>query len=179
MEWTNTNDALKSIRGVVVKSLRDELREQNHINTGRLSRSIKGGKMFNIRGGKAINIISSVAYWKAVNNPKFAKKPNFLAIKKWAKQRGLPDRAVMPIFKRILKEGYGNKDYPNNNMRNPYRVYTEGNKLKRTNFAGYAANKVKKKVREGVQEGVAKDVTKMIKASFREELGTKNVRFIK
>ena len=169
MMWTNTNDALQSVRGVVVRSLRDELKLQKHIATGRLSRGIKGGKIFNIRGGKALNIISSVDYWRAVNNPKFAKKPNIETVKKWAKAKGLPASSFGAIYNKLINKHYGK----------PYTVWTEGNSLRRTNFAGYAANKVKGKVREGVQEGVVKDVIKMIRTSFKEELGTKNVRFIK
>ena len=36
-----------------------------------------------------LNITSSVDYWKAVNNPKFAKKPNFSAIVRWVRAKGL------------------------------------------------------------------------------------------
>jgi len=61
MTWTNTNDAFSSVGGIMVRSLREELKFQKHIATGALSRGLKKSKMFNIKNGKAVNINSSVA----------------------------------------------------------------------------------------------------------------------
>lgn len=169
MRWKNTNDAFSSVGGIVVRGLRQELIDQKHNASGRLSRGLKKSKMFNIKNGKAINIVSGVSYWKAVNNPKFAKKPNHSAIASWVQKKGLPLSAIAPIFRKLSNRGYGK----------PYVYWTEGNSLRRTNFAGHTANKHKKKVVEAIGKGAVKDVVKMVRASIKENLGTKNVRFTK
>ena len=46
MTWTNTNDAFSSVGGIMVRSLREELKFQKHRATGALSRGLKKSKMF-------------------------------------------------------------------------------------------------------------------------------------
>jgi hypothetical protein len=49
-----------------------------------------------------MNIITSKLYWKAVNNPKFAKKANLSEIRKWVKNKGgLP---ISAAGKKILNK---------------------------------------------------------------------------
>lgn len=169
MRWTNTNDAFSSVGGIVVRGLKQELIDQKHNASGRLSRGLKKSKMFRIKNGMAINITSSVSYWKAVNNPLFAKKPTHSAIASWVQKKGLPLSAIVPILRKLNNRGYGK----------PYVYWTEGNTLRRTDFAGHTANKHKKKVAEVVSKGAVKDVVSMVKASIKENLGTNNVRFTK
>ena len=64
------------------KGLRQELIDQKHNATGRLSRGLR----YHIKDN-VLSIHSSVSYWKAVNNPKFAKTPNYNAIASWARAR--------------------------------------------------------------------------------------------
>tara|TARA_R110000822_G_scaffold14006_4_gene49411 strand:+ start:977 stop:1495 length:519 start_codon:yes stop_codon:yes gene_type:complete len=169
MKWTNTNDAFSSVGGIIVRGLRQELIDQKHNASGRLSRGLKKSKMFNIKNGKGVNVMSNVAYWKAVNNPKFAKKPNLNAIASWVQNKGLPLSAIAPIFRKLNNKGYGK----------PYVYWTEGNNLRRTDFAGHTARKHKNKVVAVVGKGLVKDVVSMVKATIKENVGTKNVRFTK
>ena len=182
MKWTNTNDAFSSVGGIIVRGLKQELIDQKHNASGRLSRGLKKSKMFNIKNGKGVNIMSTVAYWKAVNNPKFALVPNLNTILRWMGQRKIEGGVggAMAILKRLKFEGYGNRSYPNNDMKNPYRKWTDGNSIpRRTNFAGYTAGKHKDKVVAVVEKGLIKDVVNMVKATIKENVGTKNVRFTK
>tara|TARA_R110000751_G_scaffold85750_2_gene171008 strand:- start:51 stop:560 length:510 start_codon:yes stop_codon:yes gene_type:complete len=169
MKWTNTNDAFSSVGGIIVRGLKQELIDQKHNASGRLSRGLKKSKMFNIKNGKGVNVISTVAYWKAVNNPKFAKKPKLNAIASWVQKKGLPLSAIAPIFRKLNNRGYGK----------PYVYWTEGNSLRRTDFAGHTARKHKDEVVKVIGEGAVKDVVNMVKATIKENIGTKNVRFTK
>lgn len=73
IKFKHTNITLREVGGLLRVKLQDELKAQKHNATGRLSRGLK----YNVikRGMSVLNITSSVDYWKAVNNPKFAKKP--------------------------------------------------------------------------------------------------------
>ena len=166
MEWTNTNDAFSSVGGIMVRGLREELLKQKHYATGRLSRGLKKSKMFNIKNGKAVNITSSVAYWKTVSNPKNFKGVSLNQILKWVRIKGFAKGnesvAAVRIYKRMMvvpkKNPYGK----------PFIMWTDGHKLRRMNFEKWAVKHNKDKVVEVVEKGVIKDVKKMIKASFRE-----------
>ena len=171
LKLTHTNRTLTEVGVMLRKGLQDELIEQKHNATHKLSRGLK----YHIKGS-ILNIISSVAYWKAVNNPKFAKVPNLKTILRWMSQRGIEGgvSAAKKILGRLSngkKEGqsanYGNKTYPSNDMRQRYVVYTEGNKVRRTNFAGYTANKFSKQVADKLAPSVGVDVANMIADKIR------------
>jgi|TARA_Y100000289_G_scaffold65877_1_gene80503 hypothetical protein len=157
IKLTHTNRTLTEVGVMLRKGLQDELIAQKHNATGRLSRGLK----YHIKGS-ILNVISSVAYWKAVNNPKFAKKPNLLAIRSWAKTKGLPARSVVPIWRK-LQENYGQ----------PYVVWTEGNSLRRTDFAGHTANKFSKQVADKLAPSVGVDVANMIASKIRKNTKAK------
>ena len=174
MKWTNTDKSLIVTGEMLRKGLQDELIAQKHNATGKLSRGLR----YHIKNG-TMNIYSSVSYWKAVNNPKFAKIPNLNAIKSWinAKQGNgsfVPHPlGVSPemILSRMQRKGYGNRNF-NGSMREPYDFYVEGNKLpRRTNFAGYVANKFKKQVVEKLSPAICEDVASMISKKIRENVG--------
>jgi hypothetical protein len=63
----HTYKKLSKVGFLIVKGLRQELVEQKHNATGKLSNSLKP----KVEGKSGImNIITSKLYWKAVNNPK-------------------------------------------------------------------------------------------------------------
>lgn len=159
IKLTHTNRTLHEVGVMLRKGLQDELIAQKHNATFKLSRGLK----YHIKGS-ILNVISSVSYWKAVNNPLFAKKPNLLAIRSWAKAKGLPAKAVVPTWRKLQKQnGYGK----------PYVVWTEGNSLRRTNFAGHTANKFSGKVASKLAPSIGVDVAKMIATHIRDNTKTR------
>jgi len=177
MTWTNTNDAFSSVGGIMVRSLREELKFQKHRATGALSRGLKKSKMFNIKNGKAVNINSSVAYWKTVSNPKNFKGVSLTNILKWVRIKGFAKgnevNAANRIYYRMMKEPFGNA------YGKPYILWTDGNSLRRMNFEKWAVKQSKDKIVAQIEKGVVKDVVKLIKTTIKENVGTNNVRFIK
>ena len=162
----HTNRTLHEVGKLLRKGLQDELKLQKHNATGALSRGLK----YNIikKGLSVLNVTSSVAYWKAVNNPAFAKKPSLNAIIKWMKTRSITGSATR-ILDRIINSGYGNRKYPSNAMRERYVVYEEGNAIpRRTNFAGYVANKYKDEVVKKLAPSIGVDVANMISEQIRK-----------
>tara|TARA_R110002020_G_scaffold103458_1_gene242256 strand:+ start:263 stop:760 length:498 start_codon:yes stop_codon:yes gene_type:complete len=154
IKLTHTNRTLHEVGVMLRKGLQDELIAQKHNATGRLSRGLKYHVKKNV-----LNVFASVNYWKAVNNPLFAKKPNLIAIRSWAKAKGLPAKAVVPTWRKLQKQnGYGK----------PYVVWTEGNSLRRTNFAGHTANKFSKEVANKLAPSIGVDVAKMIASEIRK-----------
>jgi len=165
LKLTHTNRTLTEVGVMLRKGLQQELIDQKHNATGRLSRGLK----FHIKDS-VLNIISSVSYWRAVNNPKFAKKPNILAIRSWAKTKGLPAKSVFPIWRK-LNGNPKSKDPERKKPRygQPYVVWTEGNSpLRRTDFAGYTANKFSKQVADKLAPSVGVDVANMIADKIRK-----------
>ena len=77
IKFKKTNRTLIEVGFMLRKGLRQELIDQKHNATGKLSRGLR----YHIKGN-VLSIHSSVSYWKAVNNPFFAKIPNLNAIKK-------------------------------------------------------------------------------------------------
>ena len=152
IKFKNTLKRLGSIGVMLRKGLQDELKAQKHNATGRLSRGLKYQVKDNV-----LSIISSVSYWKAVNNPSFAKIPNLDEIKKWLNAKNLKGSAVA-ILRKLQKKGYGK----------PYSFWTEGNSLRRTDFAGYTANKFKKKVVKELSPAIGKDVADMIRSQIKK-----------
>ena len=162
LKFKHTNRALREVGDMLRVKLQDELKFQNHNATGRLSRSLK----YNVvkRGLSILNVTSSVAYWKAVNNPKFAKAPNFREVLKWVKAKGLALSSAEPIFKK-LRGFYGK----------PYVYWTEGNNLRRTDFAGYVAKKFSKEVAGKLAPSIGVDVASMIAKQIKKNNPKTNV----
>tara|TARA_R110000824_G_scaffold36113_6_gene112538 strand:- start:844 stop:1308 length:465 start_codon:yes stop_codon:yes gene_type:complete len=151
MKLTNTNKSLERVGVLLRKGLKQELKDQKHNASFKLSRGIR----YHIKNGM-LSMMSSVSYWKAVNDPKFAKVPNIRAIVRWMKQKGIGGSATAILEK--LKSHYGK----------PYASWTEGNSLRRTNFAGHTKQKYKKDVVNIITDGVVKDVIKNIKNNFEK-----------
>ena len=158
----HTNITLREVGDMLRVKLQDELKAQKHNATGRLSRGLK----YNVikKGLSILNITSSVAYWKAVNNPKFAKVPNFREIVKWVQAKGLPLSSAQSVLRK-LKSHYGK----------PYVYWTEGNNLRRTNFAGYVANKHSKEVAAKLAPSIGVDVANMISEQIKKNNPKTNV----
>lgn len=158
----HTNITLREVGDMLRVKLQDELKAQKHNATGRLSRSLK----YNVikKGLSILNVTSSVSYWKAVNNPKFAKVPNFREIVKWVQAKGLPLSSTQSVLRK-LKSHYGK----------PYVYWTEGNNLRRTNFAGYVANKHSKEVAAKLAPSIGVDVANMISEQIKKNNPKTNV----
>jgi len=139
------------------KGLQDELKDQKHNASGKLSRGLR----YQIKGN-TLNVISSVSYWKAVNNPSFAKIPNLNEIKSWMSSKNMIGSAS-PILRKLKNKGYGK----------PYTVWTEGNRLRRTDFAGYAVRKFKAKVLKELSLAVGKDVASVIRTQIKNNTNSK------
>jgi len=180
IKFKKTNRALTEVGKTLRVKLQDELKFQKHNATGRLSSSLK----YNVikRGMSVLNITSSVSYWRAVNNPKFAKIPNLNTIVRWMGQRSIKGgiNSAIAILNRLSngkKEGqkanYGNKTYPNNIMRQPYITYEAGNRVRRTNFAGYVANKFSKQVAIKLAPSIGEDVASMIREKIKNNTKAK------
>ena len=163
LKLTHTNRTLTEVGKMLRKGLQDELIAQKHNATGKLSRGLKYHKKGNI-----LNIFSSVSYWKAVNNPKFARTPNYNAIASWVRvKRGIESTsaAITRIYAKLLRKGYGQ----------PYIYWTEGNSLRRTNFAGYTANKFKGQVASKLAPSIGVDVANMIAKQIKKNNPKTNV----
>ena len=158
----HTNITLREVGNMLRVKLQDELKAQKHNATGRLSRGLK----YNVikKGLSILNVTSSVAYWKAVNNPKFAKAPNFKEVLKWVQAKGLPLSSAQSVLRK-LKSHYGK----------PYVYWTEGNNLRRTNFAGYVANKHSKEVAAKLAPSIGVDVANMISEQIKKNNPKTNV----
>ena len=181
IKFKRTNKTLIEVGFMLRKGLQDELKFQKHNATGRLSRGLR----YHIKDN-VLSMMSSVSYWKAVNNPLFAKIPNLKTIERWMGQRNIEGGKLiaMAILKRLSngkkigqKANYGNRNYPNNSMRQPYAYYTEGNSIpRRTNFAGYTANKFKDKIVAKLAPSIGKDIADMIAAQIKKNNPTINVQ---
>ena len=160
IKFKRTNKTLIEVGFMLRKGLQDELKAQKHNATGKLSRGLKYKVKDNV-----LSIISSVSYWKAVNNPSFAKIPNLSAIERWMSVKSLKGSAVA-ILRKLKNKGYGK----------PYSFWTEGNKIRRTDFAGYTANKFKDKIVQKLAPSIGKDVADMIAEQIKKNNPTINVQ---
>ena len=160
IKFKRTNKTLIEVGFMLRKGLQDELKAQKHNATGKLSRGLK----YHIKNN-VLSMMSSVSYWKAVNNPLFAKIPNLNAIQSWMDVKGLKGSAVA-ILRKLKNKGYGK----------PYSFWTEGNKIRRTDFAGYTANKFKDKIVQKLAPSIGKDVADMIAAQIKKNNPTINVQ---
>jgi len=110
--------------------------------------------------------VSSVSYWRTVNQPKFAKSHNYHVKASWVSaKKGIESTpaAITRIYAKMLRKGYGK----------PYVFWTEGNNLRRTNFAGYVANKFKSKVAKELSPSIGKDVASMIREKIKNNTKAK------
>lgn len=161
IKFKKTLKKLKGVGKMLKVGLQKELIAQKHNATGRLSRGLR----YEVKG-TTLNVISSVSYWKAVNNPKFAKTPNYNAIASWvrAKQGIEPTpAAITRIYAKMLRQGYGK----------PYVYWTGGNSLRRTNFAGYVAKKFKSKVAGRLAVSIGQDTASMIRKNIKNNTKAK------
>jgi hypothetical protein len=161
IKFKKTLKELKVVGQMLKVGLQKELIAQKHNATGRLSRGLK----YHIKGN-VLNIHSSVSYWKAVNNPKFAKTPNYNAIASWVRnKKGIEatSASITRIYAKMLRKGYGQ----------PYVFWTEGNSLRRTNFAGYVANKFSEEVANKLAPSIGADVASMIREKFKNNTKAK------
>ena len=157
----HTNITMHEVGNMLRKGLRQELIDQKHNASGRLSRGLK----YHVnKRTNTMSVFASVSYWKAVNNPKFAKKPNKNAIKSWVRTKGLPASSASAIFKK-LQSSYGK----------PYVFWSEGNRIRRTDFAGHTARKFSKKVADKLAPSIGVDVAKMIAEQIRKNNPKANV----
>lgn len=157
IKFKKTLKELKVVGQMLRVGLQKELIAQKHNATGRLSRGLN----YEVKG-QTLNVTSSVDYWRAVNNPKFAKTPNFREVLRWVQVKGLPISSAEAIFKK-LRGFYGQ----------PYVFWTEGNNLRRTNFAGYVANKFSKEVAIKLAPSIGEDVASMIREKIKNNTKAK------
>ena len=109
--------------------------------------------------------MSSVAYWKAVNNPKFAKNYNYNELLKWVKLKRIPVSAVGRIINKLKNKGYGK----------PYVYWSEGNTIERTDFAGIVARNNKEQIAKELAPSIGVDVALMISEQIRKNTNAKVV----
>lgn len=158
IKFKHTSKKLGATGTILVKGLQNELKYQKHNATGKLSRGLRYKVKDNV-----LSVSSSVSYWNAVNNPKFADKPNITEIKSWVVSKRIPLSAANAILRKLNKgkkgmsSGYGK----------PYVYWTEGNRINRTDFAGHTARKFKDKIVEELAPSIGRDVADMISAQIR------------
>jgi hypothetical protein len=161
MKWKSTYKKLNAAGDILIKGLQDTLRVQHHNATGKLSNSFKKDRK---QKSLTLNVITNRKYWKIVNNGKAAFKPNLAEIYKWVMVKGMKAAGLgqMGIAKRIARR-IQKKGIPSK----PYVVWTEGNNLKRTDFAGVTKEKKKKEVAKQLTGGVVADVVSMIRSEIK------------
>ena len=151
----HTYKKLSKVGFMIVEGLRQELKDQKHNATHKLSNSLKP----RVKGKSGVmDIITSKLYWKVVNNPKFAKNYNYNEIKKWVIQKKINPKAAGRIYNKLKNKGYGK----------PYVYWTEGNTIERTDFAGHTARRLKGKVAEQLAPAIGDDVADMMRKEFRK-----------
>mgnify|MGYP003648576272 FL=1 len=167
MYLKNTYKKLSKVGFMIVKGLRQELKDQQHNATHKLSNSLKP----KVKGKSGVmDIITSKLYWKAVNNPAFAKPASLKAIESWVKSKGskggFPNspesikKTAILVYNKLKNKFYGK----------PYVYWTEGNNLKRTDFAGHTARKLKGKVAEQLAPAIGQDVADMIRKAIKKNI---------
>tara|TARA_R100001460_G_scaffold96535_1_gene138948 strand:+ start:865 stop:1359 length:495 start_codon:yes stop_codon:yes gene_type:complete len=161
MKLTHTTRKLNDFGRTLILAIRKELKQQQHIASGNLLRSFKSPRAKN----GVLNIMSSVAYWKAVNNPKFAKNYNYNELLKWVKLKRIPVSAVGRIINKLKNKGYGK----------PYVYWSEGNTIERTDFAGIVARNNKEQIAKELAPSIGVDVALMISEQIRKNTNAKVV----
>jgi hypothetical protein len=156
----NTNRRLDIVGKIIVKGLREELKQQKHVASGSLSSSIKALKD-NKGKEQILNVISThnKKYWQVVNNPsRYTFKVSYNDIKRWAATKGIPETAVPAIYNKLKNKFYGK----------PYVYWTGGNNLRRTDFVGYTTRKLKKRINHEVMVGIKQDAVQMVKDNIKK-----------
>lgn len=161
MKLKHTTRKLNDFGRTLILAIRKELKQQQHIASGNLLRSFKSPRAKN----GVLNIMSSVAYWKAVNDPKFAKNYNYNEIKKWVISKRIDPKAAGRIYKKLINKGYGK----------PYVYWSEGNTIERTDFAGIVARNNKEKIAQELAPSIGVDVALMISEQIRKNTNAKVV----
>lgn len=161
MKLKHTTRKLNDFGRTLILAIRKELKQQQHIASGNLLRSFKSPRAKN----GVLNIMSSVGYWKAVNDPKFAKNYNYNEIKKWVIDKRIDPKAAGRIYKKLINKGYGK----------PYVYWSEGNTIERTDFAGIVARNNKEKIAEELAPSIGVDVALMISEEIRKNTNAKVV----
>lgn len=161
MKLKHTTRKLNDFGRTLILAIRKELKQQQHIASGNLLRSFKSPRAKN----GVLNIMSSVGYWKAVNDPKFAKNYNYNEIKKWVISKRIDPKAAGRIYKKLINKGYGK----------PYVYWSEGNTIERTDFAGIVARNNKEKIAQELAPSIGVDVALMISEEIRKNTNAKVV----
>ena len=159
IKYKHTSRTLHEIGKMIKKGLQQELVAQKHVASGKLKKGLK----YEVNG-ITLDVYASVSYWQAVNNPKFARIPNILAIKKWMRQKNLRGSASA-ILNKLKDRGYGK----------PYVVWAEGNRLRRTDFAGHTARKFKGEVSKKLAPSIGVDVANAVVKNIRKNYKQGNV----
>ena len=159
MKLKHTTRKLNDFGRSLILSIRKELKQQQHIASGKLLRSFKAPRA---KDG-VLNITSSVSYWQVVNNPKFAKNYNYNELLNWVKLKRIPVSAVGRILNKLKNKGYGK----------PYVFWTEGNTIERTDFAGIIARNNKEQIAKELAPSIGVDVALMISEQIRKNTNAK------
>ena len=118
----------------IIDELRAELQKQQHIASGAMAASLRIEKDEN----DYVVIGLNYSYW--VNFGRAAgKRPPIVAIANWVNIKGLPKEAVWPIANSIANKGTPGQ---------PYVIWEEGNKLKRTEFIEDTLTRCKDRITE-------------------------------
>ncbi len=165
MNFKNTYKQFNNVSKIIIKDLRNQLKEQKHIASGKLSRSFTGVQE-KISGDNIIlNITSSKDYWRVVNNPKVAFSVNRQNIIRWMNKKKLNTDFAGRIIARLKRGVYGNKK---SNGRENYVYWQHGNTLTRSNFAGIVAKENSQKIGEELAQSIGDDVADMIRKELRK-----------
>lgn len=162
--FKHTSKELLRVGKLVVKGLQEELEAQKHTASKGLFNSFK----VKVKGKSGIlNIETNKLYWNVLQNPKTAYTVSIRAIQKWIRNKGSkggfprePERILKTailIYNKLKNKFYGK----------PYVYWTEGNNLRRTDFAGFTARKYKNKIAKELAPSIAKDVADMISRNIR------------
>lgn len=164
IRFKHTSKELLRVGKLVVKGLQEELKNQKHVASGAL---LKSFKIRSKRNSGVLNIETNKLYWNVLQNPKTAYTVSIRAIQKWIQSKGgksgFPTdsegilRTAIFIYSKLKNKFYGK----------PYVYWTEGNNLRRTDFAGYTARKFKKQIAVELAESIGKDVADMISKDIR------------
>ena len=155
----HTYKKLSNVSKFIIKDLRNQLKEQKHTASGKLSRSFTGVQ----EKGKDIilNIISNRSYWRVVNDPNVAFTVNKQIIIRWVNKKGLDRDFANAIYKRLARGIYGKE-------KEKYVYWKEGNTIQRTNFAGIVAKENSQKIGEELAQSIGDDVAEMIRKEFKK-----------
>ena len=164
IRFKHTSKELLRVGKLVVKGLQEELKNQKHVASGTLLKSFKVRAK---RNSGVLNIETNKLYWNVLQNPKTAYTVSIRAIQKWIQSKGgksgFPTdnegvlRTAILIYSKLKNKFYGK----------PYVFWTEGNNLRRTDFAGFTARKFKSKIAEELAPSIGKDVADMISRNIK------------